>query len=280
MSQNVIESPPRLSCEIPFYTSKEFGPLFLLERGKNSSKAIVISIPKSGTYLISELLRNADFKTVRLNVRKNTIRDFRWKDMNDIENLDQPFPLGVVVKMISPGQLIAGHVEYDDYTKTVLKNFKKIFIFRNLRDCLVSNMRHVERWGVQIDDRDMLRKMKPGPTKLLEYMKTTTMKHFLNNTKKIIGWYNEQDAFKISYEELLGDFGKKKRNQKLLDLFHFLNKNLDINNIDNILNSTFENDTLTKSGKRTNVNEYWNEQVESKFCELGFNQLNHQLGYN
>ena len=200
--------------------------------------------------------------------------------MNDIENLDQPFPLGAVVKMISPGQLIAGHVEYDDYTKTVLKNLKKIFTYRNLRDCLVSNMRHVERWGVQIDDRDMLRKMNPEPKKLLEYMKTITMKHFLNNTKKIIGWYNDKAAFKISYEELLGDYGKERRLKKISQLFQFVNKNIDTHDIEAVLNSTFSKNTLTKSGQRTNINEYWNEEVESKFCELGFDKLNHQLGYN
>jgi len=280
MRQNLIGSTLEVSCDIPFYLTNDYAPLFLLEHGKNQNKAIVISIPKSGTFLVAELLRFAEFVMVRMNVRKNSLRDFRWCDLNDTKNLDQPFPLEIVVKMITSGQLIAGHVEYEDYTKKVLKNFRKIFTYRNLRDCLVSNMIHVERWGVQMDDREMLRKMKPGPTKLLEYMNTTTMNYFLNNTKKIIGWHHDNDAFKISYEELMGDYGKERRNQILSNLFHFVDKNIDKNDLDDIINSTFVKDTLTKSGERTNINEYWNEQVESKFCELGFNQLNHQLGYN
>ena len=106
------------------------------------------------------------------------------------------------------------------------------------------------------------------------------MKHFLNNTKKIIGWYNDKAAFKISYEELLGDYGKERRLKKISQLFQFVNKNIDTHDIEAVLNPTFSKNTLTKSGQRTNINEYWNEEVESKFCELGFDKLNHQLGYN
>lgn len=266
--------------EFPIYLSNDLTPLFSTIIGNNPHKAAVITIPKSGTYFVSELLSHAGLELVKLNVRKNSFRDFRWKDLNDVTNLEKQLPLEILVKMIVPGQVIAGHIQYDDYTKNALLDFKNIFVYRNMRDALVSAMRYAEKWAIIQSDREMLQKMKDNPEKLLSYMKTTTCKHFVTTSNYVSGWMKDDFTFKISYESLMGDFGLEKRNQTLIKLFQFLDFNLKENQIENILKLTFDSKTLTKTGKRSNVDQYWNNDVENEFVRLGFNELNSRLGYD
>jgi len=266
-------------CEFPVYISKELNLLFSPHVGNNQHKAAVTTIPKSGTYLVTELLKHAGFELVKLNVRKNSIRDFRWKDLNDLTNLGKTFPLEYLVHMILPGQVIAGHIEYDNYTKKALSDFKKIFVYRNMRDALVSAMKHGEKWSVFPSDKKNLQQ-RDGPEKLLWYMNSTLCKNFITTTNHVVGWLEDKDTFKISYEDLMGDFGIEKRNEVLIQLFQFLDYNIKEDQIENILNLTFSADTLTKTDKRTNIEKFWNDSVENEFARLGFSELNSKLGYD
>ena len=51
-------------------------------------------------------------------------------------------------------------------------------------------------------------------------------------------------------------------------------------NIDDILNQVINSKTLTWSGKRSNYLDYWNSEVESKFCELELDKINSTLGFD
>jgi len=262
----------------PVYISSKLNPVFSLSCGNNKNKAVISTIPKSGTYLVGELLKHIGFELVKLNVRKNNIRDFRWADLNDFSNLGKTFPLHHLVQMILSGQVIAGHVEYDEYTKKSLLGFQKIFVYRNMRDALVSAMRHGEKWSVFSSDRENLRK-REGPEKLLWYMNSTLCMNFLNTSNKVSGWFNDENTFKISYENLLGDYGIEKRNQSIIQLFKFLNCEKNKKQIEKILDATFSADTLTKSSKRTSNEKFWNDMVEKEFIKMGFKELNAKLGY-
>jgi len=266
-------------CEFPVYISKDLNPLFSPDAGNNPHKAVVTTIPKSGTYLVSAILLHAGFELVKLNVRRNSFRDFRWKDLNDVTNLENKLPLEILVKMIIPGQVIAGHIQCDNYTKNTLLNFKKIFVYRNMRDALVSAMRHAEKWAIIASEREILQKMNDGPEKLLLYMKSTTCKHFVTTSNYVIGWLEDSDTFKISYEEIMGDFGKEKQKEVLIQLFKFLDYRINKEQIETILNLTFDSETLTKTEKRTNIEKFWNNDVGNEFVKLGFEKLNSKLGF-
>jgi len=286
IKSSLLDSPERSILEdwrprsISVYYSDQNFPIFAKETGRSQNKVAILTIPKSGTYLLSRILSNVGFKEVSINAKNLSIMDYRWTSMDDPLNQPYHIPLEISSKMILPGQILAGHIEFNNYSKNHLKDFKKVFAYRNLRDGLVSLMRHAENWGNNIHERKILQNIDSKPEKMIKFLNTYKMNEFLKTLPNRLKWINDPSTFHISFEEILGDLGKEIQREKLFQLFEFIDVKSYDKNIDEILTEVIHSNTLTWSGKRSNYSEYWNSHVESKFCELGLDKINSTLGFD
>ncbi len=262
-----------------YCTNKNF-PILSKKTGNFQGKIAILTIPKSGTYLLSKILSKVGFEEVQINAQNYSIMDYRWTTMDDPLNLPYHIQLEISSKMILPGQILTGHIECNDYSKNHLKDFKKVFVYRNLRDGLVSLMRHAENWGNNVYERKMLQNIDLKPKKMIKFLDTYKMTEFLKTLQNRLKWINDSSTFHISFEEILGDLGKEIQHEKLFQLFEFVDVDIHHKNIDDILNQVINSKTLTWSGKRSNYLDYWNSEVESKFCELELDKINSTLGFD
>ena len=141
-------------------------------------------------------------------------------------------------------------------------------------------MRHAENWGNNVYERKMLQNIDLKPEKIIKFLDTYKMTEFLKTLQNRLNWIDDSSIFHISFEEILGDLGKEIQHEKLFQLFEFVDVDIHHKNIDDILNQVINSKTLTWSGKRSNYLDYWNSEVESKFCELELDKINSTLGFD
>ena len=100
------------------------------------SKVMILSSPKSGTYLCSEVVKNFGFNQTYLHISPE---DYTAYDSTDIQegryNPDRYKVVGTMeesLKLVTPGNFAVGHLraKYSDY----LTDFKKIVLTRNKED--------------------------------------------------------------------------------------------------------------------------------------------------
>jgi len=266
----------------PVFISEDMKLTAWPKKGFSPNKAIILSIPKAGTYLISKLLTLLGMEFTNLHLSPNSLTDYRFTSI--IEGGKNPEKLTINMKLwnalnfIEEGQFAVGHLRHTANMKLLLKQFKKIFLYRNLREVFVSHMRFVCDTERDQEYTKPFRNLPDGPEKIMKHMKI--YKNFLiGETHHIIGWLNEDDVLKISFEDIYGDKGKDKQKKIIHEVCQFLD--LEKNKIDSekILEHLIGSPTLTWSGERSKLELFWNDEVESLFIEIRGKEINQELGY-
>jgi len=273
---------PFRGMSFPLYISESLEPLAWPKTNKLiKNKAIIISIPKAGTYLAAELLTNIGIVSAGLHVSLIHLEDYRFYTYNDLANRDEVFrtiPLYMTSAIIQSGQFIVGHIPYSIEAENMLLNYRRIFVYRNLRDTIVTTYR-----GDTTDKRGTpemrsilaIENQSKRMSKYLEIFGESLFK----DIKDIAQW-SKRDVFKLQFETLMGDFGKEKQHECMKDLCTYLGTETSPDDIANVLSRTIGKRTLTYSGNRSKVEDYWNEEVERWFRKLGGVELNKLLGYD
>jgi len=241
------------------------------------NRAIVISIPKTGTYLVGELLKNLGYIFAGIHVNLNSLDDFRnATTMLPSEQVKRFVPLSDTVRLILDGQYIVGHVKYEKESKVLLSRYKKIFAYRDLRHAIVSRLRSDLKVYAE---KPSIKKVSPiGDRKqqLVEYLNYEG-KSIFSQITDVIGWYKEDDVLKVKFEELLGDFGKENQLECVKRVASHLS--LEVKDPEKILAEAIGKETLPYSGSRTNIEDYWSNKAEEIFVKSGLDKINKQLGY-
>ena len=112
-----------------------------------------------------------------------------------------PLHLSKSLTLVRPGQFAVGHLECNDETITLLHPFKKVFIYRNLRDVVVSFMRFHEIPGRGGGADPSWKELPEGPAKLLRHLDVLA-ESLLNQCHT--GWIDRPDVFNICFETLYG----------------------------------------------------------------------------
>jgi len=282
----------RIPDPLAFLRGKNF-PVYLLPDGKPAAwpkkgncphKVIICAIPKAGTYLYARLLELLGLEFTKLHIWLTGVgfSDYRFSSMKEArenyERFNVEMPLRDTVKLIHEGQFAVSHLEHNSETKQLLGKFKVIFVYRNFRDCLVSHMRFLVSAGRDKDRTAPFRVMPDGPDKLLKYM-DSYWKSLIDETNRVLGWFDDRDALKVSFEDIVGDSGATAQRSTIKKIAHYLEVPLEEGKLDWTLTSLLWTDTLTWSGSRTSHGLFWNDQVESKFAEIGGHKINIKLGY-
>jgi hypothetical protein len=115
-----------------------------------------------------------------------------------------------------------------------------------------------------------------GPAKMIRFLNTAG-KDFFAMAIPMAGWASDQNVCKVSFERLLGDEGENVQKSEIIKMFEFISPDENIALSDISWRNVFSVDTVTWSGQRSQIANYWNDDVEIIFTDLGGTMLNEML---
>lgn len=273
---------------LPVYIDKNLHPRFKPQRASLPHRAFIITIPKSGTYLITRILANLGIVDCGVHIATDHLQDNRFADEKVLRLQAWKYivwvPYDISTRLIDQGQFSFGHIPYSGEGEQLLRDFKKVFTFRELRDVIVSLVRYY-------DSREQ-NYAKPERRRLYEEFKSAPMgngkfkawyamwgKEYADLIRNMFPWKDRSDVFCVKFEILLGDDGREAQFLLLRELGGYLGMSLSDDIIEKSLKDSIGADTLTYSGKRSSYGEWWNDELEDLFRNYGFDELNKIYGY-
>lgn len=267
---------------LPVYLTDDFQPTAQTALGSSPHRIIVCSIPKAGTYLVHRLLELLGCVPSRLHLSSTLLTDYRFATVREArenyEKLMVDVPLHRAVDLVLPGQFSVGHLECSDYVREALSDVKKMFVFRDLRDGVVSFLRFLASTGREGEVTCDWKDLPAGPEQMLRFLDAAGQDYF-NQTLPMIDWLDQPDVFFVSFETLYGDAGADEQRSLIERLHGFLELPGDTLDVDALCGSLIGAPTMTWSGGRVSRDAYWNDEVEGRFERFGGVEANHRLGY-
>lgn len=266
-------------------------------RTTNNNRVILTSVPKAGTYLGAEILQAMGFTATHLHIRHDAnitgVYNFKNKPvtMSHAEELEcfSSMPLENSLGMIGKGEFAVGHIPPLPEVKNMLcKNFKVVFLARNLRDCLISHMRYmIKTEALSVTDHPWIKipnKQDLFKNYLINYAESVGP---LVHMKLISCWefdiytpYPNMELFKLRFEDIISS-EKEVRRTTLNALASFLEVRSPLPT-DKLLNQVLGKQTMTRSDGLTVAQEYWSPYAEKWFTDRistnGVN-INKFIGY-
>ena len=144
-----------------------------LVTGASPHAIMVCSIPKSGTYMVGELLRLMACKPTMMHIWQTGFSDYRFATQRERREQHERFsvslPVEQTLKLILPGQFALSHLECTELMRDQLRPFKCIFVYRDLRDASVSYMRFYAATGRGGEQTQHIQRLPDGPERMLQY---------------------------------------------------------------------------------------------------------------
>jgi len=157
-------------------------------------KCFIISLPKSGTYLLSNLISQFGLEESLLHIGINKYQKYDPNNLSagrkDPLKYTHELPIEESINLVKENQIVVGHLPFNENIYNILKPFKKILLTRDVDDINQS----AKRWQSQTG--------RGNPER-------TNVKQ-----RKIVAigeWTNAQDIFKIEFDQIIN------RNKKVLD---------------------------------------------------------------
>lgn len=266
--------------KFPIYMIDRHTPSVVPHVSRHRHKVVVHSVPKSGTYLMAKLLDTVGYVDTELHIGLKQLSDYRGKSLQDkVEEYFQftmKVPARDIAELMLNGQFVVGHLPCNREITTAFSDFKQVFMYREIRDSLVSYMRFLVRRGnttanpwITIED---------GRLRFEQYMEKRAAA-FIREARLMVGWLSQPGVFAVRFESLCGDDGQECRMSELRRLIDYLGLADKVEVNDQLITSVFGAQTMTWSGKRTCWKDYWSDRAEERFRKLGCDQLNRQLGF-
>jgi len=168
------------------------------------AKYFVVSIPKAGTYYLSEILKSLGIVQTFLHIDVDKYEDYsKAPDLLDMRKFYYKFskknPLKKTLKLLKDNQFAVGHIPYE--YNYLFSEFKKIFIKRNVKDVIVSYMNFIEFSGRGAESDKLWMFESNLPLKLQIYLEHRGP-NLLESIKKIMPWDNHNETLTVKYEDL------------------------------------------------------------------------------
>jgi hypothetical protein len=187
-------------------------------------KILVISQPKSGTYLCANILQNLGLDFTWMHIGAKSYDKYDPNNLKQGRKYPQRFRYKSTMKesaaLVADNQFAVGHIDYSEKAEEIFKDFKKIILYRDPREAGES----WNRWKKE-SGRSM-----------------TTKKSIPN--AKIIEWQNKENTITLNFDAMIN-----KNIQKIDALQFFLFEELKYNS-DAIIEKSLAQDSLTKSTNR------------------------------
>ena len=114
-------------------------------------KVVVVSLPKSGTYLMGNVLQNLGFRNTYKHLSKSGGQEYDPNNLEDgIKNprkYDSKKTLKQSLNELQAGDYALSHLGYDNETADLLKDFFVIYLYRDEKEIEQSFKRWCEKSG-------------------------------------------------------------------------------------------------------------------------------------
>jgi len=273
-----------VGCPIPFYLDEELHPSATLKRGACPHRVMACSMPKAGTYFIAEALCRLGCEPTHFHLDHNVAWDYRGRTIEEIRadsfRYMVEMPLEQSLRLVRPGQFAVGHIECRGDAKRWLRSFKKILVYRDLRDALISQMRFLKDtncggpaatlgWQCGKDRSKWRASSGPKLTSTICFAKFRGM----------AAWLREPDVLPLSFEAFYGDHGRETQALAVEKTREFLDAPAPTDTSNDLMAVLIGKPTRTWSGRRSSREVYWNDDIEDLFRAKGGHEVNASLGY-
>ena len=193
-------------------------------------KTIIISQPKSGTYLCSNVLKNLGINQTYLHVAENKSQQYDGSDLKNCASNPRQYdilkPISEVLKLINDNDFCASHLKPMQSNIDVTKNFKKIILTRDsIEDADKS-------WRAWLESTRNTMPNSRGRGHAVAWTKHSKM------------WLKEKNTFHLTFEDMLN------ANIKKIDALQmFLFDEIKYNSL-SIIEKSLKEPSMTKSKLR------------------------------
>jgi Sulfotransferase domain len=241
-------------------------------------RVVVVSIPKSGTYLVAELLKTLGYRWTGMHLAETAYTDYSGSQLQEARENPGRFarsePLSVSLTRIHAGEFAVGHLPFKREVVEAVRPFKRLFVTRDLRSALISYMRFMQTTG-RLGARQLAWYSIPDLRQRCQVFLRTSAPYMLQRFYEgMIGWSNLDGTLHVRFEELTNDTPQGAGTIESVATF------LGVSNCEAraVLRASLASETITKSDGLTRLEDYWSDEAEKCFIEIGGLELNAQLG--
>ncbi len=186
-------------------------------------KVLVISQPKSGTYLCANILQNLGLEFTFQHLSQHSFGQYYKQDFNigraNPQSVTKPRSFAKSLSVIGDNQFSVSHIKYSKDNEKLLQPFKKVVLSRDEREAAIS-------WNL--------------------YKKETgrNMRELQKIVKTSLEWANTTNSFLMGFEDMVG------KNTLVIDnlqIFLFGKVKYDS---EMIITLSLTQDSITKSSRR------------------------------
>lgn len=246
-------------------------------------KVALCTVPKSGTYLVANFLEEVGIENSKLHLNDYEFSDYTTASTHEARVNPEKFrvekPFSEAVANLKDNKFIVGHFSVEN--RKYLRDFKTIFLYRNLKYCCVSfgfwTLR-TSRWLKYEKDSDWRQSV--GNKKFIVRFLKFHGESLFTLFGKTVPWIKESGIVKLQYEILIGDLGKTKQIEEFRKLSDYLGLSLTQIELETKIANTLNKNSLTKSEKKTDYDYYITKELQKNLKKLGIMKLNRMLGFN
>ncbi len=241
-------------------------------------RVVVVSMPKSGTYLVAELLKTLGYRWTGMHLAETAYTDYSGSRLQEAREDPGRFarsePLGTALTRIHAGEFAVGHLPFKDDVIEATRPFRRLFVTRDLRSALISYMRFMQTTG-RLGARHLAWYSLSDPRQQCQVFLQTSAPYMLKRFYAgMVGWSKLAGTLQVRFEDLTNG------GAPATDAVESVARFLGIANCEAgaILRTSLANETLTKSEGLTRLADYWSDEAEKRFVEIGGLELNARLG--
>jgi hypothetical protein len=283
---NVMAFRAATAAKFPLFISNDDRLCASPRVGRQQRKAAVISLPKAGTYLVGRILELLGFEGSGIHLSLGHLDDYR--KIGGSERIGYSYHLLDILyssRLVLDGQFIATHIEYNGASRIALDDFARFYVRRELRNAVVSAFREAVKYrgrseAIDADfsdiDETTLKHDMPSAMKRWFERKKSELYSAFNST---VGWMDDPNTLLLQFEQVMGDFGSESQVESVMELARSCGIPLSGEQAAELLSNALGSQTITFSGKRTVLDDYWSGEMEQLFVSSGFQEINDKLGY-
>lgn len=263
-------------ADFPVYMNLS-APSFARSEVVNLNRTIVLTIPKSGTYLIGAYLKKIGLIDTGVHLDDTGFTDYRNRSIQEMvesyRDFRKIYPLDRAVRLLRPGQFAVGHIGFNEKTVVDLRGTHVIFVSRELRLALISMMRWLSRPGR--GEASAWKTIEDHRHKLVGFL-SECGEGLMSWYSGIAGWRDFSGVKAVQFEHMLKD---DLRADVALEIANQCGLRISKDAAREAIESVINQPTKTWSGLNSNLNDYWSEAAEEIFISIGGVELNKRLGY-
>jgi hypothetical protein len=258
----------------------------------NRKPVFVVTLPKSGTHLVAQILSILEYQYSGVIFDSHIIHDNRRlgtiKKLDAAEgvaytkaNRDTDFRYPLMVNLSQNGYYYQSHVADAEALRLAHKDGKILLSVRDIRYLMISCF----RWAIRSNQmsfenvvgRARLASNEIQSVHLLKFFNAGMAQFLLATAKTAVEVINEPFVRLVRFEEMVShDLDvMRKSAESIADVTE-----MPVENIFQAMEQANGQQTSTYSGKLSELGDFWTQEVEDKFIELGGDVLNEQLGYS